>query len=328
MRAYVGLICVGCGSPPAPVVDGGADADAAPGCAVGRPWAAAPSVATGPVQETAAVADAGRVVVIGGFDDALNPTARVSIFDPVACAWSDGPALPRALHHVGAAVVDDTIYVAGGLQSLTFAAVGDVWAWTPGSTTTWQARTAMPVGAARGAGVVGVVDGRLIVAGGLRDGAVAEVSVYDPSTDTWADAPPLPTPLDHACGGVLDGRLIIAGGRAGTIGSTTAATWARAADGTWQARAPMPRARGGTACGVVDGRLIVVGGEGNPDVASGVFPDADAYDPIADTWTPLAPMPTPRHGMAAVGVGDRLWVPGGADRQAFAAVDTVEVLTP
>jgi len=39
-------------------------------------------------------------------------------------------------------------------------------------------------------------------------------------------------------------------------------------------------------------------------------------------------MPSTRHGMGAVGIGVALYVPGGADQQAFAAVATHEVLTP
>jgi hypothetical protein len=76
---------------------------------------------------------------------------------------------------------------------------------------------------------------------------------------------------------------------------------------------------------VVSGQILVVGGEGNPDAANGVFPQAELYDPARDRWSTLEPMPTPRHGTGGAGLGNRLYVPGGADVMAFGAVDTVEV---
>jgi N-acetylneuraminic acid mutarotase len=91
----------------------------------------------------------------------------------------------------------------------------------------------------------------------------------------------------------------------------------------------MPTARGGTACGVIGDRLVVVGGEGNPAPGSrGVFPQVEAYDAAANAWQTLAPMRTPRHGMGAAAWDGKLYVPGGANQQAFGAVATHEILTP
>jgi hypothetical protein len=39
-------------------------------------------------------------------------------------------------------------------------------------------------------------------------------------------------------------------------------------------------------------------------------------------------MPSPRHGIGAAVVGDRIWVPGGATVQGFGAVTTHDVFTP
>ncbi len=299
------------------------------GCPTTAPWAAAPPLARGPTQETAAVAVAGKLYVLGGFDERGAVLADVQVFDPATCAWSAGPPLPTAVHHANAAVVDGTIYVVGAMVTISFRAIGDVWALTPGVDLTWRPRASMPAGSERGAAVVGVIGGRIVVAGGLRGGAVAEVSAYDPVADAWdRGLPPLPEPRDHACGGAIGDALYVVGGRRGSIGSIAATTYAWTAAGGWATRAPMPTARGGTACGVVEGRLIVVGGEGNAATATGVFAEVEAFDAAADRWTALAPMPTPRHGLAAAVAGGRLHVPGGADRQAFAAVATHEVLTP
>ncbi len=329
--ALTALVAVGCGS------DGGATApDAAlaidapaGGCDDTAPWATAPALPLGPTQETAAVAVGGKVYVLGGFNGQLGVLDAVQVFDTASCAWSAGPALPRAVHHANAAVVGGTIYVVGAMVGLNFQVIGDVWAWNPATDAGWTARASMPAGTARGSAVVGVIGGTIYVAGGLRSGAVAEVSAYDPLANTWdTTLPPLPAARDHGCGAAIGGTLYVAGGRRGTIDSREGNVYELTPGGGWTERAPMPTARGGTACGVVDGRLIVLGGEGNPATATRVFAEVEAYTPATHAWATLPPMPTPRHGLGAAVWAGRLYVPGGATRDGFGAVADHEILTP
>jgi hypothetical protein len=51
----------------------------------------------------------------------------------------------------------------------------------------------------------------------------------------------------------------------------------------------------------------VVGGEGTRRV----FGQNESYDFRGDRWEAHAPMPTPRHGLGAVAIGDTLYVAGG-----------------
>ena len=319
-------VLIACGSN-ATAPDAPTDA-AAPSCTPGTPWASAPTLARGPTQETAVVAVGTDVYVLGGFDEDAADLDAVQVFDTAACAWRVGPPLPVALHHANAAVIDGTIYVAGALQGLGFTAIGGTWALTPGVDAAWRPRASLPAGTERGGGATGVVGGTLVVAGGLRGGAVAEVTSYDPATDAWTIEAPLPAARDHGCGAVVEGALYVIGGRQASIGSTEGTVYAWQPGAGWSTHAAMPTPRGGTACGVVGGEIIVVGGEGNPALASGVFAEVEAYAPATDTWRTLAPMPSPRHGMGAVGIDGALYVPGGADRQGLAAVATHEVLTP
>lgn len=311
------------------------DPDAAPdapasACGDTVPWASAPPLPLGPTQETAAVARAGKIYVIGGFNGALGVIPSVQIFDVATCTWSSGPDLPRAIHHANAALVGDTLYVLGGMATLNFTPIGDAWSWNPDSDAVpWTPLPPLPAGTERGSAIVGVIGARIYLAGGLRGGAVATVTSYDTATATWDTAlPPLPEARDHGCGGVVGGTLYVTGGRRGTIASTAGDVYAYTPGGAWQTRAPMITARGGTACGVLGDRIVVVGGEGNPAVPSRVFAEVEAYDPAADAWAALAPMVTPRHGMGAAAWAGKLHVPGGADNDGFGAVAVHEVLTP
>ena len=58
-----------------------------------------------------------------------------------------------------------------------------------------------------------------------------------------------------------------------------------------------------------------------------MFPQTEVYNATTNTWTTLAPMPNPRHGMGAAVVDGKMYVPGGANRQGFGAVATHEILT-
>jgi N-acetylneuraminic acid mutarotase len=331
-RAALLVLAIGCGgtSGGSSSPDGDVDDDGLPGgCDRIAPWAAAPAMARGPTQETAAVAVAGRIYVIGGFNEDAAVVAAVQIYDTATCTWSMGPDLPKAVHHANVAAVGGTIYVLGAMQALSFTSIGDVWSWNPATDAGWTARTAMPVGTQRGSAIVGVIDDQIYLAGGLRNGAVAEVSMFDPATDLWTTTlPPLPAARDHGCGGAAGGKLYVTGGRQADIGSTSPVVFEYTPGGAWAMRAEMPTARGGTACGVIDDRIVVVGGEGNPNDPSGVFPQAEVYDTTTNTWASLPDMPTPRHGMGAATWDGRLYIPGGATVQAFGAVATHEVLTP
>ena len=318
MRWLVLIALAGCGD------DGGSTpaADADPD----SPWRDGPPVLGGIVQETAVVALDGKIYVIGGFQG-TEVTGEVQVFDTATETWSAGEPLPVALHHANATVLDGVIYVLGSLRTNTFNASGAVLAYNPLTDAGWTERAPMPANTQRGASVAGAVGGVIIVAGGFRDGAsVADVSSYDPVGDVWDDSvPDLPVARDHGCGGVIDGVFYVAGGRLGPGNSRR--LWAFEAGG-WVDRAQMITGRSGVGCGVIGGELIVVGGEGNPDASSGVFPQAEAYDPATDSWRALDPMPTPRHGMGAAAWEGSLYVPGGATVQGFRATDVHEILTP
>lgn len=321
-------IALGCGGDPASTRDGATSGDVLLGCRDAAGWSAAPPVFGGPVQETAAVMLDGKLYVIGGFQSMSEIVPSVSVFDTATCTWSDGPPLPRPVHHANAAVVNGTIFVLGSMVA-GFVAIGDVWSWNPTTDAGWMPRASMPAGSQRGSAVVGVIDGAIYLAGGLRNGAQATLSSYSPASDTWNTAlPQLPQINDHGCGGVVGGKLYVTGGRMGTTSSRSNQVFEYTPGGSWASRAPMPTARGGTACGVLGNRIIVVGGEGNPGATSGVFSEVEAYDAVMDRWDTLPPMVTPRHGMAAAAWSGALYVPGGASRELFGAVDTHEVLRP
>jgi N-acetylneuraminic acid mutarotase len=310
----------GCGSnaPSGGLPDGGA-----------RLWRRHAQLAGGPRQETAVVAAAGRIYVLGGFDGAGNVVATVEAYDPATDQWASVAPLPEALHHVNAAAVGDRIYVVGANRGLNFTAVPSSYVYDP-TLDQWSPREPLPIGQERGASAVAAIGGKIYVAGGLRGGTgVADVSAYDTVTNTWETLPSLPEGRDHLAGAAVGDIFYAIGGRRGGIATVRNRVDAfDPATGQWTARAPLPTARAGIAGGVLDGRIYIVGGEGNRASPSGVFPQTEAYDPVTDRWTLLEPMLTPRHGTGAAVLGGRLYVPGGATTEGFGAVGVHESFAP
>lgn len=67
------------------------------------------------IQEGAAASTSGRLYLVGGYDIARNSSAAVFVL--AGTAWHDGPSLPIALNHPGAAALAGAVYVAGGFTS-------------------------------------------------------------------------------------------------------------------------------------------------------------------------------------------------------------------
>lgn len=333
MFAVVAGLALGCGGD-----DGGSRADAGgdpdaslpPVDDAGNPlpgWAALPSLPVS-LQEHGVAVLGGKLYTVGGFIG-LNVASDLHVYDIAGRTWSTAASLPAPLHHCNVAAVNGKLYVVGALEGLSFNPIASVLEYDPAQDM-WAAKTALPAGFARGASAVAVIGDLVYIAGGTGDAnSVAQFTSYDTVNDVHdTTLPQLPAALNHLVGAAVGGKVYAIGGRDVGIEGTKNTTYEYdPAMNMWTEKATMPTARGGSAAGVVGDRIVVVGGEGNPAAPSGVFPQAEIYDPAMDMWTAAEDMLTPRHGMGAAGVGNTLYVPAGASQQAFGAVSTFEQLT-
>jgi N-acetylneuraminic acid mutarotase len=179
---------------------------------------------------------------------------------------------------------------------------------------------------ARGALAVAVIGNKIYAAGGSPPARERDFAVYDPAADTWATLPPMPTPRNHLTAGASGEKFYAVGGRSGGIqGAANAMEEFDPMTNTWTQKAPLPTARSGIAGVVVNGCLYVFGGEGNTAHPQGVFAQAEAYNPVTNTWQAVVPMPVPRHGIGAAAIGPRIYIPGGGPVQGFGVTDVHEV---
>jgi N-acetylneuraminic acid mutarotase len=258
----------------------------------------------------------GKIYVIGGYPQTRRYVDTVQVYDSAANSWSRTTPVPQPLHHTMAAGLGGKLYVIGGEVSDTgFANQGyfldTVYEYDP-ATAGWAQKAAMPT--ARSAGTVGVIDGKIYVAGG-RPPRGHDFAVYDPSADAWTVLPDLPTQRNHLASGVLGGKLYVTGGRfGGGVGSemTDQVEVYDPATNTWSTAAPMLRPRAGHNGIVVHGCFYAFGGEGNDEHPLGLFPDNDIYHPVTDTWQRLEPIPVAVHGVTgAASLNGWIHLPGG-----------------
>lgn len=281
---------------------------------------------SGPRQEHGVAALNGEIYVVGGFSGQQTVLDTVEAFNPTSNSWRSIASLPASMHHVNVAVARGRIFVVGALESATFAATGVTLEFDP-TLNTWVPRAPMPAGSERGASGVAAIGDLIYVAGGLRGASVSDFSVYDAATNQWQVLQNMPTARDHLVGASFNGRFYAIAGRNGGGLRGEVEIYDPATPG-WSMGRAIPTPRGGCGGAVLGGRIFVFGGEGNAAVTSGVFDTNEAYDPVANSWATLEVMRTPRHGIGAAVLGTALYVPGGATRQGFGAVNTSDSFTP
>lgn len=188
----------------------------------------------------------------------------------------------------------------------------------PGSTSNSWVMTPPPPTRRLGAEVV-VANGILYLIGGTGyfysgtrfDGTVY---AYDPATATWATRAPMPSPRSGFSVGVMNGKLYAVGGETEQNLPLAIVNVYDPATNTWTTAAPMPTPRSLVGVGVVNGKLYAVGGTDRTRGAvwyQDVLATVEAYDPLSNTWSRRAAMPTRRDAVRVGVVAGTMYAVGG-----------------
>ncbi|MCP3982191.1 MAG: hypothetical protein GY716_23025 [bacterium] len=245
--------------------------------------------------------------------------------------WAVAAPLPDPTEGAAGVAIGDKVYVTHGRSAAGDTAGTRIYDIDDDS---WSAGAAAGVARSELAGVC-VVDasgaGRVFVVGGRSDapvsGPLADVELYDPTTDTWDALPSMPTPRrglgvalvpDLGVGGGTRGSVFVLGGSNGDAPqSGTPLSVNEAYDvelELWIPRAPMPLAMMDVQSTLYEPgtqRIYVIGGFNGFSVS----PSVQIYDPVADSWSIGSAMPTARSGMVAGICGNRIWAIGGSDEE-------------
>lgn len=232
--------------------------------------------------------------------------------------WTTLSPLPWAVQEIYAAVWDGRIVTAGGLRRRgQETQIEDRVGLYDPATDRWSELPRLPE--PRHHPMVMVAEGRLNIVGGYGRSEAGEwtntTTAWVLEDHRWTPAPALPSPQAEAVGVGIGDRLHLVTGRSPADGAN--GQWNDQADtdrhlvridGRWETARPAPAARNSAAAAVLDGALWVGGGR---TVSGGGTGRLDRYDPVADRWDTLAPIPRSYASNSQVGGGLAMVALGG-----------------
>jgi N-acetylneuraminic acid mutarotase len=131
----------------------------------------------------------------------------------------------------------------------------------------------------------------------------------------WVKLAPFPEPAEELLGVAAGGKLHVFCGLAPGWKPIGMVYEYDPASDKWTKKRPMPLLSHHVAFTERAGKIYAFGGFTLPESGPAAWVPIDnawEYDPAADTWKALAPMPTKRGSPVAVTLGDRMYVIGGA----------------
>ena len=252
------------------------------------------------------------------------------IFDLTANRWTAGPTLPQARHHLALVFHDGALYAMSGFAGDSnggWQMQRNLWRLTSLSGA-WEELSPMlrPQSEA-----VSVSDGDVIrMIGGRTPAGQANREwtdqtdtslhqVYNPASNEWHMAAPLPNARNSSAGVVHRGKVYVISGRTVASGNTPSVHVYDSAADRWHGLAPLPKptrqnapqGQGGLAAAVWGDKIYAFGGEWFSG-GSGVYTDVWEYTVAEDRWRSVGHMPRARHGLGAVATSRGIITVGGA----------------
>jgi hypothetical protein len=211
----------------------------------------------------------------------------VNAGSPKDPTWSTIAQYPSGIMDNSADFIDGKEYSVGGLDT-SFAVLAKGYVYDP-SNNTWTAIADMPV--AREKPGVAAVNGKLYVTGGWDQfgNPIARTDVYDPASNTWSTVASVnPHPAAAPGVAVANGQIYLIGGCADAFCTTTTTVVSyNPSTDSWSTDAAYPNNDAWLGCGGISGKVYCAGGTDGANT----FKSGFAYDPGANSWSPIADMP-------------------------------------
>jgi len=229
----------------------------------------------------------------------------------VAGGWRPGHASLFGVQYAPAAVLGGQLWVAGGLIGPKHATTKTEF-YDP-TLNTWNPGPALPI-ALHHAMMVSYRNTLYLIGGFVSQGsdvlgtASARVLILNKAQHRWMDGPPLRHARAAGAAAVVGGKIVVVGGRTGDSQQLVKPT--EIFDGTsWHDAAAIPDPVNHLAAASDGTYLYAVGGHKISETSN--ITAVQRFDPAADAWTQLKPMPIAVSGLGAAVVGDQLITAGG-----------------
>src|SRR5712691_4987871 len=131
----------------------------------------------------------------------------------------------------------------------------------------------------------------------------------------WVNLAPFPNPSEEVLGATAGGKLYVFAGLAPGWKPKAMVQEFDPAANSWAQKKPMPFPSHHVAFASLNDKIYAFGGFKLPESGPAAWEpinNALEYDPAADTWKELAPMPSKRGAAAAAALNGKLYVIGGA----------------
>lgn len=239
--------------------------------------------------------------------------------------WTEKAEMPTARQSLSTSTTNGQIYAIGGWSD-NAEPIATVEAYDPVKNK-WTRKADIPT--PRGALSTCVVNGKIYAIGGAAVPKILPtVEVYDPATSKWTKKADMPTARYGLSAAAVSGKIYAIGGAIDNPGPAipTVEEYDPMTD-TWTKKADMPTARHALSTSVVNGEICAIGGSQWNGVRWVVSPTVEVYDPVTDTWTKKADMPTARVILnSTCVVNGRIYAIGGWDGDVV--LPTVEAYDP
>ena len=156
----------------------------------------------------------GRIYAIGGLvadPNRVDHLSTVEEYDPARDKWTKKTDMPRRIHTLCAGVVNNKIYVIGGVDNGVL--LSTVYEYDP-TKDTWTQKADMPVPRWRHS--TSTVNGRIYTIGGsdniANPEALSTMYEYDPALDKWTKKTDMTMPRGDHASGVGGGKIYVVGG--------------------------------------------------------------------------------------------------------------------
>jgi N-acetylneuraminic acid mutarotase len=155
---------------------------------------------------------------------------------------------------------------------------------------------------------------RLLVAA-LLAACVATPAAAQAPQGPWLTLAPFPVPSEEVLGMAANGKMYVFAGLAPAWKPKALVYEYDPASNGWAQKKPMPLPSHHIAFTELNGKIYGFGGFRSPESGPPAWDPIDnawEYDPAADTWKALAPLPSKRGAASAAALNGKIYVTGGA----------------
>jgi N-acetylneuraminic acid mutarotase len=224
-----------------------------------------------------------------------------NVYDPATDTWETKTPMPSSRHFLTANVVNEKIYLIGGLALgpppawagngyITYSSSNLTEVYEP-ATDSWSEKSPIPYAVDSYASAV--IDNKIYVISGRVGGNLTGlVQVYDTLIDKWSYATPIPIPVEPAAAGMMTiankKAIFVVGGRVswGTGNGTDLNQVYFPENDSWTTGAPLLANRFALSVAVVNDRLYAIGGMGNSEYTATMYQYTPANPTETDSITP------------------------------------------